>query len=154
MVLQEAREYFGGTLLKCIASYGLIFLITFLELWIGLSIIKIPYAMTIAIIIAVLDILPVLGTGSVLIPWGILAGLNGNFGMAVGIIVLYLVITVIRNIIEPKLVGKQVGLHPVLTLAGMLLGLKFAGFIGMLGVPFLLAFIKRLNDKGIIHLLH
>lgn len=154
VVLQEARGYFGGTLLKCIAAYGVIFLITFLELWIGLSVIKIPYAMTVAIVIAVLDILPILGTGSVLIPWGILAAVNGNFKMAAGVIVLYLVITVIRNIIEPKLVGKQVGLHPVFTLAGMLLGLRFAGFVGMLGVPFLLAFIKRLNDKEIIHLLH
>lgn len=91
---------------------------------------------------------------SVLIPWGILAAVNGNFKMAIGVVLLYLVITVVRNIIEPKLVGKQVGLHPVLTLAGMLLGLRFAGFIGMLGVPFLLAFIKKLNDKGMIHLLH
>ncbi len=116
--------------------------------------IKIPYAMTVALVIAVLDILPILGTGSVLIPWGILAAVNGNFKMALGVVLLYLVITVVRNIIEPKLVGKQVGLHPVLTLAGMLLGLRFAGFIGMLGVPFLLAFIKKLNDKGMIHLLH
>lgn len=153
-IMQEAKGYFGGTLLKCIASYGLIFLITFLELWAGLAMIKIPYAMTVALVIAVLDILPILGTGSVLIPWGILAAVNGNFKMALGVVLLYLVITVVRNIIEPKLVGKQVGLHPVLTLAGMLLGLRFAGFIGMLGVPFLLAFIKKLNDKGMIHLLH
>ncbi len=153
-IMQEAKGYFGGTLLKCIASYGLIFLITFLELWAGLAMIKIPYVMTVALVIAVLDILPILGTGSVLIPWGILAAVNGNFKMALGVILLYLVITVVRNIIEPKLVGKQVGLHPVLTLAGMLLGLRFAGFIGMLGVPFLLAFIKKLNDKGMIHLLH
>ena len=153
-IMQEAKGYFGGTLLKCIASYGLIFLITFLELWAGLAMIKIPYAMTVALAIAVLDILPILGTGSVLIPWGILAAVNGNFKMALGVVLLYLVITVVRNIIEPKLVGKQVGLHPVLTLAGMLLGLRFAGFIGMLGVPFLLAFVKKLNDKGMIHLLH
>lgn len=74
--------------------------------------------------------------------------------MALSVILQYLVITVVRNIIEPKLVGKQVGLHPALTLAGMLLGLWFAGFIGMPGVLFLLAFIKKLNDKGMIHLLH
>lgn len=78
----------------------------------------------------------------------------GTFKQAIGIVLLYLVITVVRNIMEPRLVGKQVGLHPVLTLAGMLLGLRLAGFIGMLGIPLLLAFIKKLNDKGIIHLLH
>lgn len=86
--------------------------------------IKIPYSATIALVIAVLDILPVLGTGSVLIPWGIFAALNADFKMAAGVLILYLVITIIRNIIEPRLVGKQVGLYPVLTLAGMLLGLK------------------------------
>lgn len=152
-ILYEAKGYFGGTLLRCIASYVLIFAVTFVELWIGLALIKIPHAMMIAMLIALLDILPILGTGSVLIPWGIIALLNGDFKMGIGIFVLYLVITVIRNIIEPKLVGKQVGLHPVVTLAGMLLGLRFAGFIGMLGVPFLLAFLKKLNDKGMIRLI-
>lgn len=57
----------------------MIFFIIFLELWAGLAMIKIPYAMTVALVIAVLDILPILGTGSVLIPWGILAAVNGNF---------------------------------------------------------------------------
>ena len=71
-IMQEAKGYFDGTLLKCIASYGLIFLITYLELWAGLGMIKIPYAMTVALVIAVLGILPILGTGSVLIPWGML----------------------------------------------------------------------------------
>lgn len=149
-VLCEARRYFGGTLLKCMASYGLIFCITFLELWIGLALIGIPGAMMIALVIAALDILPVLGTGSVLIPWGVIAAVNGSFGTAAGVIVLYLVITVIRNVIEPKLVGKQVGLHPVLTLMGMLLGLKFGGLVGMLGIPLLMAFVMQLKDKGMI----
>lgn len=85
---------------------------------------------------------------------GVATKIPGNFKQAIGIVLLYLVITVVRNIMEPRLVGKQVGLHPVLTLAGMLLGLRLAGFIGMLGVPLLLAFTKKLNDKGIIHLLH
>ncbi len=138
-------------MLKCLLSYVLIFFITFLELWAGLALLRVPYAGMIAMVVAVLDILPVLGTGSVLIPWGILAAVNGNWKMAVGILVLYLVITIIRNILEPKLVGQQVGLHPVLTLAGMLLGLQFAGLMGMFGVPLLLAFVKHLNDKGMIH---
>ncbi len=151
LLLYEAKGYFGKTMLKCMVSYVLIFFVTFLELWAGLAFLKIPYARMIAVVIAALDILPVLGTGSVLIPWGIFAAVNGNGKMASGILILYLVITVIRNILEPKLVGQQVGLPPVLTLAGMLLGLKLAGFTGMLGFPFLMAFVKHLNDKGIIH---
>lgn len=146
-LLKEAKDYLGGTLLKCIASYAVIFLITFLELWVGLTLIKIPYSMMIALIIAVLDILPILGTGSVLIPWGIIAAINGNLVMAASVILLYIVITIIRNVVEPKLVGKQVGLHPMLALATMLIGLKFFGLLGMLGLPILLSFLKRLYDK-------
>lgn len=149
-LLKEAKDYLGGTLLKCIASYAVIFLITFLELWIGLTLIKIPYSMMIALIIAFLDILPILGTGSVLIPWGMIAAVNGDFAMAAGVILLYIVITIIRNVIEPKLVGKQVGLHPMLALATMLVGLKFFGLLGMLGLPVLLSFLKRLCNKEII----
>lgn len=149
-LLKEAKDYLGGTLLKCIASYAIIFLITFLELWVGLTLIKIPYSMMIALIIAFLDILPILGTGSVLIPWGIIAAINGDLAMAVSVILLYIVITIIRNVVEPKLVGKQVGLHPMLALATMLIGLKFFGLLGMLGLPILLSFLKRLYDKKII----
>ena len=149
-LLKEAKDYLGGTLLKCIASYAVIFLITFLELWIGLTFIKIPYSMMIALIIAFLDILPILGTGSVLIPWGIIAAINGDLAMAASVILLYIVITITRNVIEPKLVGKQVGLHPMLALAAMLIGLKFFGLLGMLGLPILLSFLKRLYDKKII----
>ncbi len=74
--------------------------------------------------------------------------------MALGIALLYIVITIIRNIIEPKLVGKHMELHPVLALASMLTGLHFFGFIGLFGIPLLIAFLKKLNDKEIIHILH
>ena len=115
-LLKEAKDYLGGTLLKCIAAYAVIFLITFLELWVSLTPIKIPYSMTIALIVASLAILPILGTGSVLIPWGIIAAINGELAMAASIILLYIVITIIRNVVEPTLVGKQVCLHPMLAL--------------------------------------
>ena len=74
--------------------------------------------------------------------------------MALGIALLYIVITIIRNIIEPKLVGKHMELHPVLALASMLTGLHFFGFIGLFGILLLIAFLKKLNDKEIIHILH
>lgn len=150
-VASEAHNFFGGTLLKCIGSYVVILGITFLELSIGLSLLHINNALWLALLIAFVDILPVLGTGSVLIPWGIIELIAENYITGFGLLVLYIVITIIRNTIEPKLVGKQMGLHPVLTFAGMLLGLKHMGFFGMLGVPLIFAFIKMLNDKKIIH---
>lgn len=74
----------------------------------------------------------------------------GDYGIGTGILLLYLVIAIVRNTIEPKLVGKQMGLHPMVTFAGMLLGLKYFGFLGMLGVPLFFAFIYRLNEKSMI----
>ena len=150
--LGESRNYVFGTLLKCIASYGLILFITFSELAIGLSILQIPNAVLIAFCIAVFDILPVLGTGGIMIPWAIICFLLGNWKLGIGLLVLYLVITVVRNIIEPKIVGHQVGLHPVVTLASMLTGLQLFGVIGLFGFPITLSLLKYLNDREIIHL--
>ena len=150
--LGESRNYVFGTLLKCIASYGLILFITFSELAIGLSILRIPNAVLIAVCIAIFDILPVLGTGGIMIPWAIICFLLGNWKLGIGLLLLYLTITVIRNIIEPKIVGHQVGLHPVVTLASMLTGLQLFGVIGLFGFPITLSLLKYLNDREIIHI--
>ena len=77
---------------------------------------------------------------------------SGNLGMGFGVLALYLIITVVRNIVEPKLVGRQMGLSPVVMLPSMIIGLKMFGLIGLFGVPFGLAFLKKLNDREIIHL--
>ena len=151
--LVEIKNYTGGTLLKCLKSYLIIMIITFTELFIGFSVLRIPNALLLAAIIAVIDILPILGTGGVLIPWTVISLISGNYKLAIGLIILYAIILVIRNIMEPKIVGSQVGLHPVLTLASMFVGLHFFGIIGMFGFPIALSVIKNLNDRGMIHLL-
>lgn len=137
---------------KCIVSYILILGMTFAELAVGFLLLGIKGAFAIAFLIAVLDILPVLGTGTVLLPWTVIAFASGNVRMGVGVLVLYLVITVVRNITEPRLVGRQIGLPPVVMLPCMILGLKFFGIIGLFAVPFGVAFLKSLNDRGIIHI--
>ncbi|MGN0142937.1 MAG: sporulation integral membrane protein YtvI [Roseburia sp.] len=145
---KNVMQMFG----KCIASYVLILMLTFIELLVGLLLLRVDGALVIAFVIAVLDILPVLGTGTVLLPWGVIAIIVGDFGMGIGILVLYLVITVVRNIVEPKLVGKQIGLSPIVTLPCMLVGLKFFGIIGMVGGPLAAALLKNLNDQGVIRI--
>lgn len=147
---RDGKNYVTGTMGKCIISYCLIFGITFAELVAGLFLLGIKNAFAIAFIIAVLDILPVLGTGTVLIPWAVLAFASGRISTGVGVFGLYFVITVVRNLIEPKLVGKQMGLSPVIMLPCMLIGLKFFGIIGLFVVPLLVSFLKQLNDRGII----
>ncbi len=148
--LQEIKKYITTTLVKCILSYILILSMTFIEISIGLSILKIPNALLIALVIAIFDILPVLGTGGIMIPWAIISLLYKNYTIGIGLIILYIIITIIRNIVEPKLVGQQVGLHPVVTLISMFIGLHFLGFIGMLGLPITISLLKYLNDKGVI----
>ena len=87
-----------------------------------------------------------------MIPWGIVCLIMGKWVLGFGLLILYVIITVIRNIIEPKLVGHQVGLHPVVTLLSMLLGLQFFGLIGLFGFPITLSLVKNLNDRGVIHI--
>ena len=93
-----------------------------------------------------------IGTGTVLIPWSVLAFAGGNLKIGIGILALYLVITIVRNIVEPKLVGRQMGLSPVVMLPCMLVGLKMFGIVGLFVIPFGVAFIKSLNDAGVIHI--
>ena len=146
-LLDEIKTFLFRTLPKFIVNYGLILFMTFMELFIGLKILKVPYAGIIAFVIAILDILPVLGTGGVLIPWSIVSLILGDFITAAGIIILYIVITVIRNIVEPRLIGKQMGLHPVVTLAAMLVGLNLFGIVGLFGFPILFSFLKNHSVK-------
>lgn len=146
------KEYTMGTLGKCVLSYIAIFFMTFAELSVGFLLLRVEGAFAIAFIIAVLDILPVLGTGTVLIPWSVIAFTTGNFKMGIGVLGLYLVITVVRNIVEPKLVGGQMGLSPVVMLPCMILGLRFFGIIGLFGVPLAVALLKDLKERGVIHI--
>lgn len=150
--VRSIKEYGVGTLGKCILAYGLILLMTYGELVVGFLILRIEGAFAIAAVIAVLDILPVLGTGTILVPWGIIALAIGEYSMGIGILALYLFVTVVRNIIEPKLVGGQIGLSPVVMLPCMLVGLKFFGILGLFALPMGVAFLKTLNDRGVIHI--
>ena len=143
---------FGKTVWKMIKSYVILFFITFIELTIGLLVLGIDYFWIIALLIAIVDILPVVGTGTVLIPWGILELVLGDTAIGIGILVLYIIITVVRNIIEPKLVSKQIGLPPILTLLGMYVGLKLFGILGLFLVPLLMILVKTANDIGAIHI--
>ena len=133
-------------------AYGKIMLLTFFELTIGLHILGIENALVIAFLIAIFDVLPVLGTGGIMLPWILISFLNNQVKTGVGLLILYLVITVIRNIIEPKIVGKQIGLHPLLMLMCMYLGARLFGFLGIFILPILILIVQNLNDTGIIHI--
>ena len=149
-IFAEIKRYLIGTLFVCIRSYLLIMCITFIELSIALSIIKLEHAIAIAFLTAVCDVLPVLGTGTVMIPWSVIAAVSGRTTLGLQLIIIYLIITVIRNIIEPKIVGGQLGLHPVVTLASMFAGVQLFGVIGLFGFPIGLSLLRHLYKNGTI----
>ena len=151
-ILQESKERLSAILWKYGRSYGLILLITFAEVLIGLLIMKQKSAVGIAAFVAIVDIFPIVGTGTVLIPWGIMTLLSGTIGKGIGILVLWCAITVIRQVIEPRIVGKQVGLHPIITLIAMFVGSKLFGVVGLFGLPILCAILQSLDDAGVIHI--
>ncbi len=151
-ILYEAESYAKTALFQYVKSYSLIMIITFFEVGVGLMLLGVENAIIVALAIAVFDILPVLGSGGIIIPWGIISIIIGNTFFGIGLLFLYSIITIIRNIIEPKIVGQQVGLNPLATLMAMFLGVRLMGFIGLFGFPISLVIIKQLNDSGKIKL--
>ncbi|MGN0522336.1 MAG: sporulation integral membrane protein YtvI [Eubacterium sp.] len=157
-ILVEIKQIFSKTILKMFRAYGIIMFITFCELFIGFSILSAlkimnnSYIFIIAICIAIFDILPVAGSGGILIPWALVSLISGNIPQAIGLMVIYVVISIIRQYIEPKIVGSSLGVHPLITLAGLYFGLKLFGFMGMFIVPICVMTIKAFNDAGRIHL--
>lgn len=123
-----------------VRAYGLIFLLTFSEILVGLLILCPAYSLLGALFIAVVDILPVFGAGFVLIPWGIACLLSGQMLRGIGLLVLYVIVTVVRQIAEPHILGGSMGVHPLLTLTGMYLGYRFFGFSGMMIAPIAVCF--------------
>ncbi len=146
----EIKDVFFKAVGRICVSYFMILLITFAELSAGLLLLKVKHALIISLVIAALDIFPVIGTGTILIPWSIIEMLNGNKPLALGIFVLFLIISVVRNIIEPKIIGKKSGIHPVATMIAMYVGLKIGGVVCAVVLPFVLIVLKELNDKNII----
>ncbi len=149
---EETWSTFGHTLTRMLQSYLLIMFITFVELALGLTILRVNYSVVIAAFVALVDILPVLGTGTVLIPWGVAACIMGNLRLGIGILLLYLVITVVRSILEPRIIGQRIGLHPLVTLIAMYLGLKLLGIAGMFLFPLVLILVKNAQEIGMFRI--
>ncbi len=123
--------------------------ITFVIVLIGFLILRIEYASTIAIIIAVVDLLPYLGTGLVFIPWIIYLFINGQYGMVIGLSILYAIVVVQRQMMEPKILGTNVGLDPLSTLFALFVGFQLFGLIGLIVGPALMVLITALARAGV-----
>ncbi len=142
-ILKKIRIYLTDTLFVVIRSYVLIMLLTFTELSILFSVFGIEYPVVKAAIIALLDIMPVLGTGGIMIPWAVISLVLGYTRLGIELFIIYGIVTVVRNYVEPKIVGTQLGLHPIITLVAMFIGLRIFGFWGLFGLPVGISFLWK-----------
>lgn len=153
--IKELTKTLGGYLK---AEVTLI-LVSFVISLIGLYILKfakfnIEFPLLMALFIGFVDALPILGSGTVMVPWAIISGLNGDIKLGIAILVLFALMSIIRQFLEPKLVSKHIGTHPIFTLIAMYTGFKFIGVLGLLLGPVILIIIKNvfatLIDGGVV----
>ncbi|MBQ2840238.1 MAG: sporulation integral membrane protein YtvI [Oscillospiraceae bacterium] len=144
---RQTREQVSNTLISYLRALLVLISITFVELSIGLAVLRVPNSFLIAAVIAIIDALPILGTGWILMPWAIISLFAKNYVLAIGLAVIYAVVVIVRNMIEPKIVGKHIGLHPLITLMAMYIGLKMFGIIGMF-MPIPIALLKQFYEWG------
>lgn len=112
--------------------------VTFLILFAGFLLMETQLPILLALGISLLDALPLFGTGTVLLPWGLFSVITGNFHLGVGLIILYGIAALCRNVLEPKFLGAQMGVSPLLTLLAIYVGYRISGFMGMLLLPIFL----------------
>ena len=133
LVSDNLKYAVGGYLKAQIKIMGVVFLI----LWVGLTLLQVHYAVLIAIVIAFLDFLPFFGTGTAMIPWALYKFLVGNVKMAVLLLIVYAITQLVRQLIQPRMLGKSMGLNPLVTLILLYLGYRLGGVTGMIvAVPF------------------
>ena len=142
-LLRQVRTALGGWLKAQLKLMVLCFLIVAL----GLMLLRIPYAPIWAFLIALVDAIPVLGTGTVLLPWALISLLQGQSAKALGLLGIYVVALLSRSILEPRLVGKQLGLDPLVTLIALYIGFQVWGIGGMLISPMVCVVLSEISQQ-------
>lgn len=150
--LGKLKQLSKTTVKNYLKAVLILMLCTFGELCVGFFILRVDNPVGLAALIALFDALPLLGTGGIMIPWIIIELLGQNYSLALGLAILYAVVTVIRNLIEPKVVGDQLGLNPVVSLVAIYLGYRVLGVIGMVLFPILAQILILLHKHGMIRL--
>ena len=141
---KDVKKLIGGYFL---AQFRIMFVVA-LILAAGLFVLQVKYSLLWAVLIAILDFLPVFGTGTVLIPWAVIKVISGEYAFAAGLALIYVLTQVVRQIIQPKIVGDTIGLSPLTTLLFLYLGYRWAGLGGMiLAVPIGM-FVLNLYEFG------
>lgn len=141
-----------GAVLKWLKAQIILITVTFLQLLAGLLLLRREYSLLLALLIALMDALPIFGAGMALLPWAAVLAIWGDVVGALGLTALYLVVWLVRSFLEPKLLGKSGGLPPLPSLLAIYVGWQAAGIAGMILGPLLLLLIKELHDRELVHL--
>ncbi len=145
--LSELKNYLFEAVFAYIRAQGILMSITFAEAFIGLSILNVKYSFLLALVIAFIDAIPIFGTGTILIPWALYHIITGNYSLAIGLLIIYAVCVVVRQLLEPKILSSQIGLPPLLTLFAMYAGYRFIGIFGMILGPVVALIAKNFIEK-------
>ncbi|MFR8104710.1 MAG: sporulation integral membrane protein YtvI [Clostridia bacterium] len=152
--LKELIKILGGYLKAQVTLIFISFVISLIGLYLfhfaGLNV---EFPLLAALGIGFVDALPILGSGTVMLPWAVIAALNGDIALGIAILVLWTIMSVVRQLMEPRIVGNHIGIHPIFTLLAMYTGFKFIGILGMFVGPIVLIILKNifatLLDKGV-----
>ena len=152
----EVRDFFRSARNICVAAFGgylksqfLMSLVVFLILTVGLMIMGNNYGLLVAFGLAILDFIPIVGSGTVMVPWAVIDLILGHYANAVALMVIWGVIALFRQVAGPKVLGDQTGLSPILSLVGIYVGMKLGGVLGMIFGPLLLLVVINLAKLGI-----
>lgn len=139
----KIKNILFGSVFKLFKGYLILALLTFVQLYLGFLVLGVKKALFSAFLISLIDLLPVLGSGAVIVPWAIFSALSGNYFLGIGLGVLFVITVIVRNFSEPKIIGKQIGVNALFTLISMYLGLKVMGVAGLVLFPIILIVVIR-----------
>jgi sporulation integral membrane protein YtvI len=147
-ILNDLRKAIYGFLFAQI----LISILTYFVTLIGLLFLRVEYPLAIALLVVAVDILPVLGSGVVLVPWALYSMLTGSLPLGIGLLILFVVIMLFRRLVEPKIIGNAVGINALATLVSMYIGFKLVGVIGLIIGPVLIIVYMALRRVGLLQI--
>lgn len=155
--------YRARKVISCLGDYlkaeSILILISFVIVLIGLFIfdfigMNVKYPLMMALAIGFVDALPILGSGTVMIPWAVISASYGDIRLAIALIILYIIVIVARQLLEPRIISNHIGIHPIFTLIAMYTGFKVIGVIGMFVGPIMLIIFKNIFetmiDNGVV----
>lgn len=148
--VDEVLQNLRGSVFGFLRAQLILSAMTYIIAMTGLLILKVDYPLAISLLIVVVDILPILGVGSALVPWALYSFLTGNAFLGFGLLILFVFITIIRRIVEPKVLGDAVGISALAALIGLYVGFKLFGVIGLFFGPIIIIIYQAMRKVGLM----